>query len=310
MATGLERDRLREFIDLILRSLDEVDDIDGSTIASRACLSRYHFDRLVSSAIRESPGAFRRRLLLERAAWQLSSSGASITSVALESGYRSVEGFSRTFRRTFATTPGKYRTSPTSFRVDAANGIHFHPPSGVSISQARERSKRMDFVDRIIGHDLWFTGRLLDRAGDLPEEDLDRPISQGWSWKNVENNQATLRELLNEMVWNKEMWSAALAGRPAPEEGCKRIDGMKDRLKVAGKEFTDRIKAIRDRGDWDSGFVDALCDPPESFTYGGMLAHVATFSAFRRTMAVFAFRELGVDDLGLGDPMEWERSIA
>lgn len=168
----------------------------------------------------------------------------------------------------------------------------------------------MDFVDRIIGHDLWFTGRLLDRAGDLPEEDLDRPISQGWSWKNVENNQATLRELLNEMVWNKEMWSAALAGRPAPEEGCKRIDGMKDRLKVAGKEFTDRIKAIRDRGDWDSGFVDALCDPPESFTYGGMLAHVATFSAFRRTMAVFAFRELGVDDLGLGDPMEWERSIA
>jgi hypothetical protein len=41
-----------------------------------------------------------------------------------------------------------------------------------------------------------------------------------------------------------------------------------------------------------------------------MLAHVTTFSAFRRTMAVFAFRELGVDDIGIGDPFEWERTLA
>jgi hypothetical protein len=41
-----------------------------------------------------------------------------------------------------------------------------------------------------------------------------------------------------------------------------------------------------------------------------MLAHVATFSAFRRTAAVFALRELGVDDVGIGDPIEWERALA
>jgi hypothetical protein len=28
---------------------------------------------------------------------------------------------------------------------------------------------------------------------------------------------------------------------------------------------------------WDSGFVDALCEPPQSFTFGGVLAHVVTF---------------------------------
>jgi len=45
------------------------------------------------------------------------------------------------------------------------------------------------------------------------------------------------------------------------------------------------------------------------YIYGGVLAHLATFGAFRRTMAIFAFRELGVEDLGLGDPVEWERSL-
>lgn len=64
MDTTLECDRLRELIDLIVGSLDE--DVDGWAIASRGCLSRYHFDRLVSAVIGESPGAFRRRLLLER----------------------------------------------------------------------------------------------------------------------------------------------------------------------------------------------------------------------------------------------------
>jgi hypothetical protein len=38
-----------------------------------------------------------------------------------------------------------------------------------------------------------------------------------------------------------------------------------------------------------------------------MLAHVITFTAFRRSMALKLFELLGVDDLGYGDPIEWER---
>jgi hypothetical protein len=85
---------------------------------------------------------------------------------------------------------------------------------------------------------------------------------------------------------------------------------MKRRFAAASKAFSDQVRAIKDRGDWDAGFVDALCDPPESFTYGGMLAHVATFSTCRRTRAILAFRQLGVDDIGIGDPMQWERDMA
>ncbi len=168
----------------------------------------------------------------------------------------------------------------------------------------------MDFVDRIIGHDIWFTKRLLNRAGELPAETLDAPIAQGWGWNIGAEDRSTLRSLLNEMVANKENWSAALSGRSAPQDGAEGIEDMKRRFEIAGAEFTKLVRSIRDRGEWDEGFVDAVCDPPESFTYGGMLAHVTTFSAFRRTMAVFALRDAGVDDIGIGDPIEWERSLS
>jgi hypothetical protein len=41
------------------------------------------------------------------------------------------------------------------------------------------------------------------------------------------------------------------------------------------------------------------------FTYGGVLAHVLTFSAVRRTMAIGALESAGITDLGAGDPMEF-----
>jgi AraC family transcriptional regulator len=65
----MTRDRLREILDLVERSLDEPD-TTGADLAKRAFLSRFHFDRLLSGALGEPPGAFRRRLLLERAAYQ------------------------------------------------------------------------------------------------------------------------------------------------------------------------------------------------------------------------------------------------
>lgn len=304
MASIIGRDRLRELIDLILASLDE--EIDGTGIAARGCLSRYHFDRLVAAAIGESPGAFRRRLLLERAAWELRGSRATITRVALCSGYRSVEGFTRAFVRAFGTSPGRYRTSCGSHWLDAPNGVHFHPPGGITVPGPNERSKHMDFVDRMVGHDIAFTGRLLDRAASLPAETLDRTLLHGATFGG---NGTSLRSLLNEMVANKENWSAAISGRPAPQNGGTSVEEMQRRYAAAGADFSRLIRGIRDRGEWDAGFVDALCDPPQSFTYGGMLAHVATFSAYRRTLAALAYRELGVDDLGIGDPIEWERSL-
>ena len=41
------------------------------------------------------------------------------------------------------------------------------------------------------------------------------------------------------------------------------------------------------------------------FPYGGMIAHVLTFAAHRRTLVALAFARHGVPELGWGDPMLW-----
>ena len=65
------------------------------------------------------------------------------------------------------------------------------------------------------------------------------------------------------------------------------------------------MHAIIDEGRLDETFVDAVCDPPEVFTYGGMIAHVLTFAAHRRTLVCGALADAGITDLGAGEPMRW-----
>ena len=86
--------------------------------------------------------------------------------------------------------------------------------------------------------------------------------------------------------------------------------GIRRRLEAIAPEFRRLVKDIKDRGDWDTAFVDALCDPPETFTFGGAIAHVVTFSAYRREMGIAALRTFGIKDIGYGDPIEWERAHA
>ena len=78
--------RLRAILELVEESLDEPD-IDGAGLAGRAYLSRYHFDRLVHAVLGKPPGAFRRRLLLERAACRLVTAADKVIEIALEAVY-------------------------------------------------------------------------------------------------------------------------------------------------------------------------------------------------------------------------------
>jgi len=36
-----------------------------------------------------------------------------------------------------------------------------------------------------------------------------------------------------------------------------------------------------------------------------VIAHVLTFAAFNRNLALLAMKAAGIDDLGWGDPMRW-----
>lgn len=87
------------------------DDLSLGAMAGVAGLSPSHFSRTFSAAVGESPRAYVERLRLERAAHLLVVREASILAVALDSGFRSHETFTRAFNRRFGTAPGEWRRS-------------------------------------------------------------------------------------------------------------------------------------------------------------------------------------------------------
>src|SRR5580692_8941519 len=95
-------------------------------LARQAYQSRTQFHRLFRTVVEETPAAMRRRLLLERAAYQLGHTGMSVTDIALDANYGSLEAFTRAFRKAFRTSPSIYRRMrEPHFHLPASNKIHF-----------------------------------------------------------------------------------------------------------------------------------------------------------------------------------------
>ena len=101
-------DTFTTFVDSLAESLDD-HDASGEDLAARAYLSRFHFDRVVSAVSGETPVCLRRRILLERAAFRLVTTRATVLEVALEAGYSSNEAFTRAFRAEVGDTPSHFR---------------------------------------------------------------------------------------------------------------------------------------------------------------------------------------------------------
>jgi AraC family transcriptional regulator len=310
MTNDLQQDRLRGFIDLIADTLDEP--ATGTQIAERAYLTRFHFDRLFTAAVSESPGAFRRRLLLERAAYRLLRSTASVTEVGLDAGYGSNQTFTRAFDRAFGMPPSEYRRRAVpSFRLESPNGVHFHPPAGLYVPSApEERRIGMDLTDRLLEHDRWLTGRMLDAAASLSDEQLDAPMDLAEEPILFLDGDLTVRSILSRLVFTKEVWTAKLKGAECPEPEDSSLSGLRGRLEAVDPEFLRIVRQVRDRGEWDAIFVDPTTDPPVSYTFGAMVSHVLTFQAYRRQLLLVALKRLGIDNLGYGDPIEWEQAVA
>lgn len=295
-------DRLRDLIDLVLDSLDQPR-ADGRALADRAHFSRDHLDRLIAAATGETPVALRRRLLLERAAWQLRSAAASPSDAAAAADYGSLAAFSRAFARAYGTPPSAFAGADASIQLEAPNGIHFHPPAGLLIPGAREPVARRDLTDRMVAHHLDRVRGLLEAAATLPADALDRPLRPGFVAVWFEGEEPSAALMARRLVYTLELWVAAIAGEPLPDDRGELLP----RFERAARAFARLVRAIRDRGAWDDAFVDALCEPPQSFTYGGVVSHVLTFGAVRREMLASVLAELGAEVPETAEPILWEQ---
>jgi AraC family transcriptional regulator len=303
-------DQAQRLRGVVLESLNQ--EQDAKSLARQAYRSRTQFYRLFRAVIEETPVAMRRRLLLERAAWQLSRTNLPVTDIGFNANYGSLEAFTRAFRKAFRVSPSLYRRMGATYtHLHAANGIHHYSCK----DDTKGGGQSMDLFDIFSGQESWHTRRLLDLARTLTDEQLDYPLKNQVKVFPWDGPDQSLRQILDRMVQTKEAWAAALTGGSpprmddAPPEN-RTPSAMLARLDEADTKFQGVLTEVRNRSAWDDTFVDALCEPPETFTFGGMFAHVITFNAYRRMLAIDALRRLGVKVEGFGCPMEYVASLA
>ena len=292
------------FTAFVERLTTDVGTMPGSAeaMADAAGLSRSQFERVARAVAGESPARFRGRILLERAAYLMLTTPATLLDIALDTGFTSHEAFTRAFRREHGVNPSVWRAEPTSFRIEAPNDVHFHPPAGLRLP-ARHRMDGVDLVIEMVEHHVWLVGELVDRARLVSEEDLDAPFTG--SVEGIDGG--TLRWALARLVGHMDMWNAAVhdTGYDFAVEDHETVTSMRRRLDRVGPEFVDNVSMLAATGRFDETFVEAFSPTPQVLSYGAMVAHVLTFAAHHRLLALSRLRECGVTDLGFGDPKHW-----
>ena len=298
--TSSAADTFADFVDGLAAALDD-HEATGEDWAARHHFSRFHFDRMIKSVGGEPPQALRRRILLERAAYRMITTKAPLLDIAVEAGYSSHEAFTRAFTKAYAASPRDWRRKPGHIQIGEGNGVHFVPPGSIRLP-SRDVMRGPELLEKMVEHHVWLTGELIRVAGRVTDEQLAAELLA----EDADERQS-LRSLLSRLVGQMGMWNAAMATRDYDwsVEDHESLTSMTRRLGIEGPRYLAHVREVCDQGRIDDTFVDALCERAEVFTYGGMIAHVLTFAAYRRTVVVLALARLGHDELGWGDPMRW-----
>jgi uncharacterized damage-inducible protein DinB len=159
-----------------------------------------------------------------------------------------------------------------------------------------------DLLDRLLGHDSWTTGRILEALATLPDADLDRDFDVG---------HRTLRETLRHMVGNIEIWTDLMAERTVrdgPGEP-QTAAALRARFEAAYADFGQLARALRDSGRINDHYPDVLDKPPRQKSFGGTILHVITHNHQHRAELLHMLARLGVAGLIEGDVLSWEAAL-
>ena len=256
--------------------------------------------------------ALRRRVTLERASWRLRS-GASVTDTAWEAGYDSVEGFSRAYRRAYGHPPSETPcgwSGGTGHWLPAPNGIHFHTPDSLWIDTGDEGEVGVGdgptdpVTGLLVHHDLDDLRNLLEACRDLDVEAWMRRRLPGHVLLHWAGPEESVAVLLERAVVQYETWLASIEGTefeapPAPHgSGSNQTshptpDALLTMLDAVAPRWSAMVDDVSARGAWVDRIVDALCEPPESFVVGSIIAHVISYNAQRRGLVRSFLRKDG-----------------
>lgn len=128
MITTKERSK-QEYTARINKVMDYVEknihnDIDLNSMAQVANFSPYHFHRIFTFLVGETPNSFLQRIRIEKAAQLLQDDDALlIAEIACKCGFNNISSFSRTFRKYFGMAAKNFREQEKAIFTN--NGLQF-----------------------------------------------------------------------------------------------------------------------------------------------------------------------------------------
>lgn len=287
-----------ELHSVVVRSLGQTP--SGAEMADAAFLSRFHFHRTFRQSLGETPVKLIRRLNLEKAAFSLRATDKDVLRIALESGYRSHEGFTRAFRRAFHLSPRAYRHAARRIReLPGASGLHVDTRGHTAITTKGKR--KMDLIDRMLTSDFTAKRRLLECGQLLTDRQLDAPLAFRHTLMPFVEPARTLRESLARIVeshWVDGMFQAL--GYSPVDAAYRTLSGDSPqqflaRLTSFHTSFRAFVEYVRQENLWDTEWVDEDCDQPETFAVGAVLEATLTWDIAYRTMLERQFEAMGFD---------------
>jgi AraC-like DNA-binding protein len=290
--------RQRELIDALLRHMDRP--ARTGEMAEQVFLSRFHFQRVFRRTLGETPKALRRRLLLERAAFDLRATEKRITEIAFDANYGSLEGFSRAFRGAYGLSPSEYRRAAQQIRLlPGSSGVHYDARTRGITTTLPGGKRNMDLMDRLFESDYTSKRRILECARLLSDAQLDAPLAFRHNLMPFVEPARTLRESLAHIAWSGwvDMMFDAVGWAP-DDTGYRQIGGNSPAEMIARLEGYHRAlrafaQKVRAENLWDREWVDDACQPPETFSIGTVLEAQLSWDIAYRTMLERQMEQMG-----------------
>ncbi|MEZ0325876.1 MAG: helix-turn-helix transcriptional regulator [Fimbriimonas sp.] len=252
----------------------------GRQLADEAGYSRAQFYRRYAIEVHEPPMRTRKRLLLERAAFQLGNSDTSVTEVAFDAGFGSLEGFARAFRRAFGISSSRYRQlGVREYRFDLTERVHFAPGT------SQQGDTPMDMTRTLVAEHFDRLATIVNACEhvDLKAKNLNVPSA--FPWPCAPRN---LRELLDYCFQHEPWLSVITDERP---DDCANLEA---RVSWGRERFGALIDTVERENLWGLTFVDKDCQPPQVFSYGFIVQFTITYNTYHRVLLEAHLREMGL----------------
>ena len=133
----------QEMIPLLIDVQQNLDrDLDLRSLAGKYGYSPFHFQRIFSNAMGETPKEYVERLRLEKAAYKLQITDEPIFDVCLSVGFKNHETFTRAYRRHFGISPRDCRKNAKVLQIRRLEANRLFRGDSCHLSEVRFESLR------------------------------------------------------------------------------------------------------------------------------------------------------------------------